>query len=266
MSTSLAGHAAIVLGASAPGSIGAAVAARLVRAGADVLVSARDAPGVAALAKDLGAVAHPCDITNQAQVGDLADAAIEHFGHLDFAINAAGQAVLGDINSTSEIDFRRALDVHLVGTFFFFKHMARAIGNNGAMVTVSSLTATSAINNHAAYTASKAGADRLMQTAAVEYGPANIRVNSVAPGFTPDTPMTREYMRIDGLRELFEKEVPLGRLNTADDVAHTVTWLCDPDTFITGETIQVNGGHALTRMPNKQEFTALMKRQSAPHG
>lgn len=266
MSTNLAGHAAVVLGASAPGSIGAAIAAHLSAAGASVMIAARDADGVRQLAEALGAKAYVCDITSEDEVAALAQHAKRTFGHLDCAVNAAGQVVLGDIDNTTEADFRRALDVHLLGTFLFFKHMARAIERDGAMVTVSSLTASSVINNHAAYTAAKAGADRLMQTAAAEYGPSNIRVNAVAPGFTPGTPMTQEYMRIDGLRELFEKEVPLGRLNTPDDVAHTVAWLCDPATFVTGEKIQVNGGNALTRMPNKPEFIELMKRHASAQG
>lgn len=266
MSTNLADHAAVVLGASAPGSIGAAIAARLLADGAHVMIAARDAAAAAALAGDLGAHAHPCDITREADVADLAKAAVEAFGGLSIAINAAGQVVLGDIDGTAEAQLRRAIDVHLVGTFFFFKHMARAIERDGAMVTVSSLTASHVIHNHAAYTASKAGADRLMQTAAAEYGHANIRVNAVAPGFTPDTPMTRDYMKIDGLRALFEKEVPLGRLGTPDDVAHTVAWLCHPATFVTGEKIQVSGGNALTRMPNKPEFIELMKRHAAAQG
>lgn len=263
MSTNLAGHAAVVLGASATGSIGAAIAQRLAADGARVMLAARDEKAVTSLAAELGVESHVCDITSEEQVLGLARAARKKFGHLDCAINAAGQVVLGDIANTGEDELRRAIDVHLVGTFFFFKHMAAAIERDGAMVTISSLTASHVINNHAAYTAAKAGADRLMQSAASEYGPANIRVNAVAPGFTPDTPMTRDYMRMDGLREMFEKEIPLGRLNTAEDVAHAVAWLCDPATYMTGEKIQINGGNALTRLPDKQDFVALMKGQAA---
>ena len=102
-----------------------------------------------------------------------------------------------------------------------------------------------------------------MRIAALEYGGRNIRVNSVAPGFTGDTPMSRDFMRIEGLRETFEKQIPLGRLNTAADVAQTICWLVDPETYVTGQTIQVNGGHSLTRMPSRDDFVALMK-QHAP--
>lgn len=252
---------ALVIGASEEGSMGAVTAQRFVRAGYRVMIAARRAQQVAALADRLGAAHGSCDITVEAQVEGLAARAVEQFGRLDCAVNMVGQAVMGDIANTSETQLRRSIDVHLVGTFFFFKHMAAAIDRDGAMVTTSSLTASRVINNHAAYVAAKAGADHLMRIAAVEYGSRNIRVNSVSPGFTPDTPMSRDFVKVQGLVEMFEKRIPLGRLNTAADVAHAVLWLCDPATFVTGENLQVNGGNALTGLPGKSEFVTLMKSQ-----
>ena len=251
------GKSAVVLGTSATTSMGAKVAAELIEQGARVMIAARREAEVAAAAKTLGAVATTCDITIEDDVAALADRAIAEFGKLDFAINAAGVAIMGDIANTDEKYLRRAVDTHLVGPFFFFKHMQRAIDRDGAMITISSITATNVINNHAAYVAAKAGTEHLVRIAAVEFGPRNIRVNSVAPGFTGDTPMSEGFMQVQGLQELFENEIPLGRLNTADDVAHAVLWLCDPKTYMTGQTIQVNGGHSLTRMPSRQEFQKL---------
>ena len=261
MTSNLEGKSALVLGASGVGGMGAAVAARLRELGAGVMISGRNAEGLRDLAADIGTRHHPCDVTREDDVRALSAATREAFGKLDFAVNCAGQAVMGDIATTSESELRRAVDVHFIGTFFFFKHMPTAIGDDGAMVTVSSVTAQRVINNHAAYVAAKAATEHLVRVAAVEYGERRIRVNSVSPGFTPDTPMTREYAGLKGLREMFEREIPLGRLNTAADVAHTVAFLCDPATYVTGENIQVNGGNALTRLPSREEFIALMKRQ-----
>jgi NAD(P)-dependent dehydrogenase (short-subunit alcohol dehydrogenase family) len=241
--------------------MGAVTAERFARAGYRVMIGARRAERVAALAARLDVAHGTCDITVEAQVERLAARAIEHFGRLDCAVNMVGQAVMGDIASTSESQLRRSIDVHFVGTFFFFKHMAAAIDRDGAMVTTSSLTASRVINNHAAYVAAKAGADHLMRIAAVEYGPRNIRVNSVSPGFTPDTPMSRDFAQVEGLVEMFEQRIPLGRLNSAADIAHAVLWLCDPATYVTGENLQVNGGNALTGLPGKSDFVALMKSQ-----
>lgn len=252
------GRSAVVLGASQPGSMGAATAQMLIDRGARVLIAARRGEQVAALAQRIGADALACDITAEPEVERLAARARELYGKLDFAVNTVGQAVMGDIANTSMDDLRRAIDVHLVGTFLFFKHMQAAIGEDGAMVTVSSLTARRVINNHAAYTASKAGGDHLVRIAALEFAPRRIRVNAVSPGFTV-TPMSEDFVKLDGLTGLFEREIPLGRLNTAQDVAHAICWLCDPATFVTGENIDVNGGHQLTRMPAKREFVELVK-------
>jgi len=188
----------------------------------------------------------------------LADFAVDKFNKLDIAINCVGDAVVGDITTTEEAALRRAIDVHYIGPFFFLKHMSAAIGENGSMITLSSITATRVINNHAAYVGAKAGTDHLVRVAALEFGRKNIRVNSISPGFTI-TPMSEPFTHVEGLVDIFEKEIPLGRLNTIDDIAHVALWLSHDDSYITGQNIQVNGGHSLTRMPSKKELAALFK-------
>lgn len=259
MTKRLDGKAALVLGASEKGSIGATIAENLIAGGAQVMIAARREQQVSELAAEIGARPAVCDITDEQQLNDLAGKCLETFGNLDIAINCVGDAIMGDIANSDEGQVRKAVDVHFVGPFFFLKHMAAAIKENGSIITLSSITASLVINNHAAYVSAKAGTDHLVRIAAVEYGRKNIRVNSVSPGFTDDTPMSRPFLKAEGLRELFEKEIPLGRLNNAHDVAHVVTWLCDDATYITGQNIQVNGGNSLTRLPSRSEFSELMK-------
>ena len=249
---------AIILGASVSGSMGAAIAKRFVDEGANVIISARSEDKLNVLAQDLGVSAHPCDITSEKQIKALAEFAVDKFDKLDIAINCVGEAVMGDISNTEEAAIRRAVDVHYIGPFFFLKHMSAAIDKDGSIITISSITASRVINNHAAYVGAKAGTDHLVRVAAIEFGRKNIRVNSVSPGFTV-TPMSESFTETEGLVELFEKEIPLGRLNTVDDVAQAVTWLSHEDSYITGQNIQVNGGHSLTRMPSKKEFIDLFK-------
>ncbi len=249
---------AIVIGASVPGSMGAAIAQRFINEGANVIISARSEDKLNALAEEIGASARACDITSEEQVKVLAEFARDKFGKLDVAVNCVGEAVMGDIANTEEAAIRRAVDVHYIGPFFFLKHMSAAIGENGSIITISSITASRVINNHAAYVGAKAGTDHLVRVAAIEFGRKNIRVNSVSPGFTI-TPMSESFVETEGLVELFEKEIPLGRLNTVDDVAQVVSWLSHEDSYITGQNIQVNGGHSLTRMPSKKEFIDLFK-------
>jgi NAD(P)-dependent dehydrogenase (short-subunit alcohol dehydrogenase family) len=257
----LSGKAAVVLGASGEGSIGHKVATKLIAEGAKVMIAARREDKVLELAKLIGATAAVCDITSDASVAALAKKAVDAFGGLDIAINTAGEAIMGDIAVASEEKIRRAVDIHFIGPMFFFKHMAAAIDHDGCIITCSSITADRVIASHAAYMGAKAGTDHVARAAALEFGSRNIRVNSVSPGFTADTPMTNGFLEIEGLREAFEKEIPLGRLNTPDDVAHVCAWLCHDDSYITGQNIQVNGGNTLTRLPNAAELGALMTKE-----
>jgi NAD(P)-dependent dehydrogenase (short-subunit alcohol dehydrogenase family) len=244
---------AIVLGVSDETSIGGAVAGRLIQEGAKVIIAARTAEKVDAVASKIGAVGEVCEIANEDQVSELADKAIERYGHLDVGVNCVGQALMGYIESTSEELLRQAVDVHLIGPFFFIKHMARVMERGGAIATMSSVTATLTFENHAAYMAAKAGTDHLVRTAAVEYGHRNIRVNSVTPGFT-DTPMTNALLSLPGVRDAFEKEVPLGRLSTIEDIAAATAWVCSDEAYITGQNLQINGGLSLRRLPTMKEL------------
>lgn len=242
------GKVGVVLGAADPLSIGGTVARRLIDEGADVVVAGRSAERVGRLARDIGAVASVCDITSERDVETLANFVAERFGRIDVAVNCAGEAIMGCIAETDEATLRRATDIHFVGPFFFIKHMTSKMGKGAAIATISSITATLMFPNHAAYMGAKAGTDHLVRVAAFEYGSRGIKVNSVSPGFT-DSPMTREFLKIAGVRELFEKEIPLGRLNTVDDVAAAVLWLCSEEAYLTGQNLQVNGGNTLSRLP-----------------
>ena len=132
--------------------------------------------------------------------------------------------------------------------FLFIKQMARKMGKGGSIVTVSSITATLTFPNHAAYMGAKAGTDHLVRIAATEFGKRGIKVNSVSPGFT-ESPMTKAFLEIPGVRGSFETEIPLGRLNTVDDVAATISWLSSDEAFLTGQNLHPSGGNTLTRLP-----------------
>lgn len=254
-------RSAIVLGASEAGGMGHRIAAKLLSEGARVTIAARREDKVRVLAKEIGASPAVCDITSEDAVAALAQQALDEYGKLDIAINAAGQPIMGDIAVAKEKHIRMAVDVHFIGPLFFFKHMSAAIDRDGSIITISSITATRLIGNHAAYMGAKAGTDHVVRAAALEFGPRNIRVNSVSPGFT-ESPMTTGFLQMKGLREAFEAEIPLGRLSTVDDVAHVCCWLCHDATYITGQNIQVNGGNSLTRLPNAAEMAALVKANS----
>ncbi|MEM7359339.1 MAG: SDR family oxidoreductase [Pseudomonadota bacterium] len=260
MTKSLLDKRAMVLGVSSEHGMGYAIARQMIGAGASVMIAGRDLEKTRPLADSLGAEAACCDIRESDQLQSLADSAINGLGGLDIAVNCTGVPAPSSIARASEQEVRTAAEVMLLGTFFFLQKMAAAIGENGSIITLSSITASKAMTGNAAYTSAKAGADHLVRSAAVEFGPKQIRVNSVSPGFTDDTPMTREFLQVPGMRETFEKEIPLGRLNTPRDVANTVCWLCGDEAFLTGQNLQVNGGNDLLRMPTSGELAALYKR------
>ena len=239
---------AVVLGASELTSMGGAIARRLIDEGAKVIVASRTLSKAQKLAETIGAVGMACDIKREQDIADLADFAIQNFGQLDVAVNCVGEAVMGYIANTDEATLHHATDLHYIGPFLFIKNMAARMARNGSIVTLSSITATLTFPNHAAYMGAKAGTDHLVRIAATEYGKRGIKVNSVTPGFT-ESPMTTGFLAIPGVREVFEKEIPLGRLNTIDDVAAAVLWLSTDEAYLTGQNLQANGGNSLTRLP-----------------
>jgi len=240
---------AIVLGASDRASMGGAIARRLADEGAKVIVSARSLDRCQELANEIGGLAVRCDITAEDQVAALGQTAIDTFGRLDIAINCVGEAVMGYIAETDEDTLRHSTDLHFIGPFFFIKQMAARMKHGGSIVTLSSITASLTFPNHAAYMGAKAGTDHIVRVAATEYGPQGIKVNSVSPGFT-ESPMTKDFLAIPGVRDAFEEEIPLGRLNTVDDVSATALWLCSDEAYLTGQNLHPSGGNTLRRLPN----------------
>jgi NAD(P)-dependent dehydrogenase (short-subunit alcohol dehydrogenase family) len=242
------GKVAIVLGASDRDSMGGAIARRFASEGAHVIVAARRFDRCKELADEIHGEARACDIKSEQQISELADFAVDRFGRLDIAVNCVGEAVMGYIAETDEATLRHATELHYIGPFLFMKQMANRMSSGGSIVTISSITATLTFPNHAAYMGAKAATDHLVRIAACEYGPRGIKVNSVSPGFT-ESPMTKAFLEIEGVREAFEAEIPLGRLNTVDDVAATVAWLCSDEAFLTGQNLHPSGGNTLKRLP-----------------
>lgn len=249
----LEGKVAVILGASNAQSMGAATARRFAREGAKLVLAARRKPAVDAIAQEVGGVAVACDITSEQDLAALATMAIEHFGRLDIAVNYAGVESGGPLLETSADTFRQASDVHFVGTALFIKQMALAMAQGGSIITASSLTVLAQAPGLSAYAGSKGGADVLVRIAANELGERNIRVNSIAPGFTKSA-MTEGYFAVEAVTRAFLREMPLGRFPTVEDIANTALWLASDEAFVTGQLIDVTAGQSLRRTPRPDEF------------
>ncbi len=253
MAGRLEGKVVVILGASDERSMGAATARRFAQEGAKLVLAARRADKVAEVAKALGAKSMACDIADEDQLSALADYAVDTYGNLDAALNFAGIDVGGPIAEVTRESLQRACDVHLIGTALFIKHMAARMKNGGSIITTSSQATILAPPGLGVYAGTKKGADQIVRVAAVEYGPQNIRINSLSPGFTPSA-MTAGYLEMPSIEPAFLKEIPLGRLPQAEDMANAALWLASDEAFITGQLIDISGGQTLCRIPTAEEM------------
>lgn len=249
---SFKGKTAVVLGASAQGGTGWAIAEAFAAAGAKVVVGARSLSQLQQLARHIGGTAVACDAGREEDVRNLATTALNAFGRLDIAVNAAGLPVLGLIADSTDESLQSALQVNYLGNVYFVKHMANAIGSDGAITLISSMSTTHPLIPHFAYACAKSATDCLVRYAALEYGPRQIRVNSVLPGAIVSD-LSRELFASEAMRHAFEKEVPLGRLGFPADFANAVLWLSG-QAYVTGLNLQVNGGNQLSRFPYMSEL------------
>jgi 2-hydroxycyclohexanecarboxyl-CoA dehydrogenase len=249
----LAGKKALVIGASSPGNMGQHIARRFVAEGADVFVSGRKADVLEQFASEAGCAWSACDLTNQVSLDALADAADRHLGGIDIALNATGWGLMKGFLETTAEELSEMAALQFIGPFQFCQSMIRKMarsmgGRGGAIIQISSATATIMLNDHAAYMGAKAGTDHVIRCVAHEFGAEGIRANSISPGLT-ETPMTADVVALPGLRESFLQGYPLGRIGTCEDIAAAAVWVASDECFMTGENLQVNGGLTLRRNP-----------------
>lgn len=244
----LAGKAALVTGAAS--GIGWASALAMAAAGARVLAADRDGEGAercAAAIRAVGgeAVSHQADVTVEADVAAMVEAAVRQFGRLDCAFNNAGVAPnpSAELADVTEADWARVIGVNLTGVFLCLKHEILAMrgAGGGAIVNTASIAARTGLSRAAAYVAAKHGVMGLTRTAAMDHAKDGIRVNSVSPGYVR-TPLAAAAIERRG--ETILARVPMGRLGLPEEIAEAVVWLCsDHARYITGEGLGVDGGY-----------------------
>jgi NAD(P)-dependent dehydrogenase (short-subunit alcohol dehydrogenase family) len=251
MSIELRGKNAVVLGASAEGGTGFAIAKALASAGANVTIAARSADKLNKLADMIGGRWIACDAGDAAQIAAMAKFAAGDTG-IDIAVNAAALPVIGDIAGLDFAEVEQATRVNYYGMLHFLRETTARMNNNGSVVLISSYSAVQPIHPHFAYACAKAATDCLVRYAAVEYGPRGIRVNSIQPG-PIKSDLAKDLFAIPGVEAIFAREIPLGRVGLPDDYANAVLWLAS-GAFVTGLNLPVNGGNQLTRMPRADEL------------
>ena len=251
----LTGKVAVVIGCSASRGTGWHVAETLAAAGAKVVVAARSFDKVEELARKIGGTAVACDVSDEQQVIDVAKTAVSTYGRLDMAVNAAGLADQSSVMNADTANMQRAIEINYFGNVYFVKHMAEAIGSNGSIVIISSLSTTHPMAPFCAYACAKSATDCMVRYAAMEYGARNIRINSILPGPIMSD-MTHDAFSQPGFVEALEHEIPLKRIGYPADFSNAVLWLVGP-AYVTGLNIPVCGGIQLARFPYPDEVPVV---------
>lgn len=242
----LQGKVAIVTGGSR--GIGRAICLRLAQEGCDILVNyVRNRTSAIEVVKEIRtmgrqAFAVRADVSKLAQAQRLVKATLKKFGRIDILVNNAGVYSEHLLTDLDEQEWDRTIQVNLKSTYNCCKsaveHMIRK--KNGSIVSISSINGKQGFPGDTHYSASKAAVIGFTMSLAKELAKHNIRVNAVAPGEIL-TDMTKDDIAKSGNEYL--KQIPLGRFGKPEEVAAVVAFLVSDDaSYITGETINVNGG------------------------
>lgn len=259
----LEGMAVLVTGGGT--GIGHACAARLAHDGAAVTICGRTEATLQASLEKIQAVADNggsaqlviCDVTNEDSVKAAMAKATEPTGNLNGVIaNAGGGGGLGSHHAQELDEYRRILDLNVVGTMLCIKHsvalMAKA--GSGSFIGMSSLAGHVTHRYFGAYCAAKAGIDHMMRNAADEYGSYGVRFNSIRPGYIA-TEMMSFIPEDSSIHESYRVGTPLEGVGQPEDVANLARFLIsDEARWINGTAIAVDGGHALRTGPDFGEF------------
>jgi NAD(P)-dependent dehydrogenase (short-subunit alcohol dehydrogenase family) len=268
---------AFITGAASSRGMGRAIANRLAREGADIVVNDKFAapksnwPGdedwkgledVVAEIEALGrkALAVVGGVDDVAAIENAVQTAIKTFGHVDILVNCAGVrgAVGVPVVEGDEAEWRQTFDVNTFGAFFVSRAVAREMirrGQGGRIIHIASVAGREGVPGSAAYATSKWAVIGLVQTLAKELAPHRINVNAINPGFfstnlRDNEAAERAHKKGISLEELREGEykhlsslVPLGRMGKVSDIAGVVFFLVSPESeYMTGQDINVTGG------------------------
>jgi NAD(P)-dependent dehydrogenase (short-subunit alcohol dehydrogenase family) len=246
----LSGKVAVVTGGAS--GIGLASVQRFAAEGARVMIADVDNQGAAEVASRLGdsVIGMRCDVRDESEVERLVDSTVRELGALDIAFANAGIGSFGHVADTDLGEWRRVLDVDLIGPLLTTKHASRHMSAGGSIILNASLNAVQPAAGMSAYCCAKAGVAMLAQVAALELGPRGIRVNAIGPGLVR-TPLTEGMWLVPSIVDEFDENAPLATDTSADDVANLVTFLAsDEASSITGTLHLIDRGAHTKRYPD----------------
>ncbi|HYE93963.1 MAG TPA: glucose 1-dehydrogenase [Terriglobales bacterium] len=242
---------AVVTGGN--GGIGLGMARGLARAGAHVVVAARNEEKSAAAVREIARVgghasAVAVDVADEGSVTRLVDTVKDRQGRLDILINNAGINIRKPVHELTLAEWRLVIDTNLTSAYLCC-HAAYPLfkaAGGGKIINIGSMMSIFGASFAPAYAASKGGIVQLTKATAVAWAPDNIQVNAVLPGWI-DTELTQNARKqVQGLHESVLSRTPAGRWGTIDDMEGIAVFLASPASdFVTGTAIPVDGGYAI---------------------
>ncbi len=246
MEFDLSGQVAVVTGGGR--GLGRAIASGLGRYGARLVLCGRDAATLERTAGELGGevLTVPADVSLEADVLRLRDAALERFGRVDVLVNNAGvNPIYRGIEKTSLADWQHIIDVNLTGTFLCCKHIGAAMAEQGrgSVITISSVAGHVGLRRSVPYCASKGGVELLTKALALDWAEKGVRVNCIAPGYFA-TDLTAGMMANEAMSARLLGQTPMGRFGGDADIVGAAVFLASPaSAYVTGQSLVVDGGY-----------------------
>lgn len=245
----------VVLVSGGSRGIGKALAQGFAEHGAQVWISSRDEASLQAAAKEISVGPHPvrwvtCDVTDPAQSQAAVAAIMKEHGRIDTLLNVAGVNIRKPSAAFSEENFDYVMNINLRGAFFMAQAAGREMlqAGRGSVINIDSLNSAGPLKNVAPYAMSKCGINAMTRTMAMEWGPRGVRVNGLAPGFIL-TDLTCKLWSLPTMQAWNTANCPLGRLGQPEDLIGAAIFLASgASTFMTGQTIYVDGGMIAGRM------------------
>jgi NAD(P)-dependent dehydrogenase (short-subunit alcohol dehydrogenase family) len=242
------GKVAIVTGGSM--GIGRATALQLAREGAQVIACARRAPRLESLGEEIAAFGGKfkgveLDISDIDAFATLIDDTAAQYGRLDVLVNNAPSVIGGMILDQSIDDWRANFGVSVESVFIGVQAALRVMQpqGSGSIINISSVSSLRAGMAAGAYSAAKAAVNQFSMCAAMEAAPHGVRVNVVAPGAVETPGLDASVGKNEAMKELMASSIPIHRLGTPEDLAHSICFLASDDAaFITGVVLPVDGG------------------------
>jgi NAD(P)-dependent dehydrogenase (short-subunit alcohol dehydrogenase family) len=247
----LSGKVALITGSSS--GMGRAIAEAMGQQGATVIVSSNEADGCAAVVNEfqqqgITAVALPCDMSKKESIDALCETALAQFGRIDILVSCVGIAPTGTLLDITAAHFEQTMALNLQSAIYLTKRVVPQMvkRQDGVLIYLASIAGVRGNKQLGLYSLSKAALIQLARNVAVEFGPDNIRANTISPGLI-DTPFSTSLLAIPAFMEKRMALTPLRRVGQPDEIAGVAVMLASrAGGFITGQNIIVDGGTTIS--------------------